>query len=346
MDLTGLGWNRSFAAHLRSPEDDGLVPSRVMAIHRTGHVLSDGEGECEVHLGRFWFRGSAEERPTVGDWVLTDAERSRIERCLPRNNVLKRVAAGSQGEVQLIGANVDKLFVVTSCNAEFSAARLKRYLALAASEDIEALIVLTKADLAADPQRYRGQATEAAPGLPVEVVNALDGATLDGVRKWLHPGRTIALLGSSGVGKSTLLNTLAGNEVQVTRPIREQDAKGRHTTTHRSLNPLPDGTLVLDGPGMRELGVVLGEHDLDEFYDDVEALASRCRYSNCRHETEPDCAVRAEIEAGRLDPRRLRDYQALTAERQRQQTSATDRRRRAGRLERSRRSGLRCDGDD
>ncbi len=345
MGLTGLGWNPFFAAQLR-PEDDGLVPLRITAVHRTGHVLSDGERECEIHLGRFWFRRPAEERPTVGDWVLTDTARTRVERCLSRFSVLQRVAAGSQGEVQLIGANVDKLFVVTSCNAEFSASRLKRYLALAASEDIDPLIVLTKADLAADPLAYRGQAAEAAPGLPVEVVNALDGATLDGVRDWLRPGRTIALLGSSGVGKSTLLNTLAGDELQVTRPIREQDAKGRHTTTHRSLNPLPDGTLVLDGPGVRELGVVIGERDLDEFYDDVEALAARCRYSNCRHQTEPDCAVRAEIEAGRLDPQRVRDYQALAAEGQRQQTHAADRRRRAGRLERTRRSGLRCDGDD
>jgi len=339
VDLDVLGWGAFFAEQVGAPDDLALLPLRVVAIHRNSHVLSDGEQECEFHLGRFWFRLPPEERPTVGDWVLADRARTKIVRRLERRSVLCRVAAGSPGDVQLIGANVDKLFVVTSCNAEFSAGRLRRYLALAAGVGVEVLIVLTKADLAADPESYRRQAVDAAPEVPVEVVNALDGNTLDGVRGWLGAGSTIALLGSSGVGKSTLLNTLAGRELQVTRPIRESDGKGRHTTTYRSLNPLPDGTLVLDGPGVRELGVVLAEQDLEEFYEDVEALSARCRFANCRHETEPDCAVRAAIGAGELDSERLRSYHELMEERRRQEASAADRRRRTSRLERARRNG-------
>ncbi len=338
MDLTSLGWGPCFAAQIETREDVELRPWRVMAIHRTGHVLCDGTEEREVRLGRFWFRRPPEERPTVGDWVLVDAQVSKVVRCLKRSNVLRRVAAGSQGDVQLIGANVDKLFVVTSCNAEFSTNRLQRYLTLAAGVGVDALVVLTKADLAQDPEAFRSRVEHEAPDVPVEVVNALDSTTLGGVRRWLGPGRTVALLGSSGVGKSTMLNTLAGSEVQTTRPIREQDAKGRHTTTSRSLNRLPDGTLVLDGPGMRELGVVMAQQELEGVYDDIEEVAARCRFANCRHDTEPDCAIREEIEAGRLEANRVNAYFELVDHQRSQQASMAQRRRRSNRLERRRRS--------
>ncbi len=335
MNLRSLGWSPFFAQQI-SPTERSLHPLRVVAIHRTGHRLSDGELECRIHLGRYWYRQPVEDRPTVGDWVLADPGRRKIVRCLERSNILRRMAAGPKADVQLIGANVDGLFVVTSCNAEFSTARLQRFLALAGGAGIEPLIVLTKADLAKAPVRFLQQAEQVAGGVAIKTVDARDAATLAGVRTRLQAGRTVALLGSSGVGKSTLLNTLAGRSLQETRPIREQDAKGRHTTTYRSLNRLPDGALVLDGPGMRELGVAVAEEELSEVYDEIEALASRCRFADCRHQTEPDCAIRAAVQAGELDSKRLRSYFKLQRERRRHEESRTERNRRASRIERAR----------
>lgn len=342
VSLGDLGWRGFFADQLDADADLDRV-ARIVAIHRTGHVLSDGAREFSVHLGRFWYRRPAEQRPTVGDWVLVDGSGRRVERCLERQSLLKRAAAGPKADVQLIGANVDLLFIVTSCNLEFSPSRLQRFLALAASAGVKAMIVLTKADVAKEPRRYRKRAVSVAGGMPVEVVNALDGATLDGVRTWLRPSHTVALLGSSGVGKSTLLNTLAGREVQVTRPIREQDGRGRHTTTGRALLRLPQGSLVLDGPGVRELGMAVAEEDLGDLYEDVEKLARNCRFTDCSHGSEPGCAVRAAVRTGQLKESRVATYAELMAERSRHVQSISERDKRTERLERRRR---RRRGDD
>ena len=235
---------------------------------------------------------------------------------------------------------------MTSCNLEFSASRLQRFLALAQSTGVAPLIVLTKADLASEPTRFADQARAIAPDVPTEVVNALDARTLTGVRAWLRPAYTVALLGSSGVGKSTLLNTLAGEDVQVTRPIREQDARGRHTTTGRSLLRLPQGALVLDGPGVRELGMAVADEDIGEMYEDIEALARTCRFADCGHRTEPGCAVRAALEAGQVTRERLASYAELLNERRRHAESLTGRDRRVERLERSRRRERGQEEDD
>ena len=345
MRLSDLGWRPSFAEQLGDEEELRRV-QRVVAIHRNGHVLSDGVAQSSLHLGRFWFRKPAEERPTVGDWVLVDAHGGRIERCLKRANVLQRIAAGTKADVQLIGANVDALFIVTSCNLEFSPSRLQRFLALAHSTGVAPLIVLTKADLASEPKRFASRARAIAPDVHVEVVNALDADTLAGVRTWLRPAHTIALLGSSGVGKSTLLNTLAGEPIQITRPIREDDARGRHTTTSRSLLRLPQGALVLDGPGVRELGMAVADEDIGELYEDIETLARTCRFADCGHRGEPGCAVRVAVEAGQVTRERLASYVELLAERRRHAESLTGRDRRAERLERTRRRGRDEDSDD
>lgn len=336
MSLSEMGWRPFFAEQL-GDEDGCRRVRRVVAIHRNGHVLSDGEDESSLHLGRFWFRKPAEERPTVGDWVLLDAQGAKIERCLVRANVLRRIAAGTKADVQLIGANVDALFIVSSCNLEFSPTRLQRFLALAQSTGVVPLIVLTKADLTSEPKRFAEQVCAIAPDVPLEIVNALDAEALSGVRTWLQPAHTVALLGSSGVGKSTLLNTLAGKDVQVTRPIREDDARGRHTTTSRSLLRLPQGALVLDGPGVRELGMAVAEEDIGEMYEDIEALARTCRFADCGHRTEPGCAVRAALEAGQVTRERVASYAELLAERRRHAESISERDRRSERLERSRR---------
>ena len=256
------------------------------------------------------------------------------------------MAAGTKADVQLIGANVDALFIVTSCNLEFSATRLQRFLALAASTGIAPLIVLTKADLAPNPNQFRQRAAELAPDVGIEVVNALDPDTLAGVRSWLRPTCTVALLGSSGVGKSTLLNALAGQEMQQTRPIREQDARGRHTTTSRALVRLPQGALVLDGPGVRELGMVIAAQDIGDLYEDIEALAQNCRFTDCSHRGEPDCAIRAAVQAGRLGRERLASYAELMRERHRHAQSLSERNRRSERLERGRRRDREPDSED
>ena len=336
MTLSDWGWRSSFAEQLGGADDLHRV-LRVVAIHRNAHVLSDGTRELSIRLGRYWYRKPPEERPTVGDWVLLDAAGRKIERCLDRENVLQRIAAGPKTDLQLIGANIDALFVVTSCNLEFSEERLQRFLALAASTGVKPLIVLTKADLAAEPMRFRARAAKVAPDAEIEVVNALHAGTLQGVRCHLRPRHTVALVGSSGVGKSTLLNTLAGAEVQVTRPIREQDARGRHTTTARSLLRLPDGVLVLDGPGVRELGMAVAEENIGDLYEDIEALARNCRFANCTHRREPGCAVRAALQAGQLTPERIETYQELLAERRRHAASLSERDRRTQRLDLGRR---------
>ena len=345
MTLSDLGWRPFFAEQL-DDEDELRRVQRVVAIHRNGHVLSNGAAESSLHLGRFWYRKPAEERPTVGDWVLVDVHAGKIERCLARANVLRRIAAGTKADVQLIGANVDVLFIVTSCNLEFSPSRLQRFLALAQSTGVAPLVVLTKADLAHEPRRFVDQARAIAPDVDVAVVNALDPGTLSGVRTWLRPAHTVALLGSSGVGKSTLLNTLAGDHVQVTRPIREDDARGRHTTTSRSLLRLPQGALVLDGPGVRELGMAVADEDIGEMYEDIEALARKCRFADCGHRTEPGCAVRAALQAGEVTRERLATYAELLAERRRHAESLSGRDRRVERLERSRRRERDEDPDD
>jgi len=210
-----------------------------------------------------------------------------------------------------MAANVDTMFLVTSCNDEFNLPRMERYLALALEAGVRPVVVLTKADCADSAERYRAAAAGLMRDLAVELVDARDPATLGGVRAWCGEGQTVALLGSSGVGKSTLVNSLAGAALQATGAIRAADAKGRHTTTGRSLHLLPDGGLLVDNPGMRELMLAAAEQGVTELFADVEELASRCRFGDCRHETEPGCAVRDAVADGSLDPRRLESYRKL-----------------------------------
>jgi ribosome biogenesis GTPase len=224
------------------------------------------------------------------------------------------MSVNKPGDVQLIAANVDVMFLVSSCNEEFNLARMERYLALAMDAGVQPVIVLTKADLAEDAESYREQAMSLSRELIVEVLNALASDEVQPLRAWCVRGQTITLLGSSGVGKSTLINSLAGAEVQATGSVREEDGKGRHTTTHRSLHLLEGGGLLLDSPGMRELGITDAEAGIQSAFADVEALAALCRFNDCAHETEPGCAVRAAIESGELDERRLESYRKLRRE--------------------------------
>ncbi len=312
--LVALGWGPFFQQQLTLEDLETNRPARVFEVQRTGLTLLHEGGESTVSLAGRWFQLDAEERPTVGDWVLLNETLDNVQRVLERKSLLKRLSAGRESEFQLLGANVDTMFLVSSCNDEFNLGRMERFLSLAFDAGVQPVIVLTKADLCDDSENYLAEVKRLGGNLVVELVNALDLASLGNVAVWVQPGQTIVLLGSSGVGKSTLLNTLSGLNLQVTKDIRGDDSKGRHTTSHRSLHLLPEGGLVLDSPGIRELSLAEVESGVLRMFDDIEALADECRFSDCVHESEPDCAVRAAIASGDLEERRLASYRKLTRE--------------------------------
>lgn len=314
LTLQQLGWSGFFQRQLSVEEVEQTVPGRVSSVQRSGVTVMFEDGSVELPIGGRWFQLDPEARPTIGDWVLTDVARQTLLRVLERKSLLKRVPPGRERDVQLMAANVDTMFLVSSCNEEFNPSRLERYLALALHTGVEPVVVLTKADLADDADAYVDQVRTLKRDLAVELVDARDVTTLAGVRAWCRPGQTVALLGSSGVGKSTLVNSLSGAAVQLTYEARDEDAKGRHTTTGRSLHRLPDGGLLVDNPGMRELSLADVDVTAATVFDDVDALARECRFRDCHHEAEPGCAVQRAVEDGRLDPRRVASYRKLLRE--------------------------------
>lgn len=299
---------------------------RVMAVQRSRSTVVCGAGERLVELAPALQQSAAVDRPTVGDWVVLDESLSRIDKVLERKSLFKRLGAGAANELQPIAANIDTLFIVTSCNAEFNESRLERYLALCAEAGAMPVIVLTKADLVEDAGSYIQRARQTQSGVAVEAVNALDPSSLDAVRSWIDSTSTVALVGSSGVGKSTILNTLAGRALADTGGIREDDQKGRHTTTHRELHLLPSGGLLIDVPGMRELRVADINHSMATVFDDVERLAAGCKFADCHHESEPGCAVLQAIADGKLESRRLVNYKKLLRENARATTTLAEKR--------------------
>lgn len=322
LTLQQLGWSGFFAQQLTADEHDATVPARVSAVQRRGVSVLFAGGGGEAAVGGRFFQDDPQARPCIGDWVLLDGECRTVLRVLERKSLLKRVAAGREYEIQLMAANVDTMFLVTACNEEFNLSRLERYLALALDAGVEPVVVLTKADLAEDGAAFVAAVRRLKRDLAVELVDAREPDQLAGVRAWCTPGQTVALMGSSGVGKSTLVNTLSGAEVQLTQAARADDAKGRHTTTGRSLHLLPDGGLLVDNPGMRELSLADVDVSGAALFDDVVALAARCRFRDCSHEAEPGCAVQAAIAAGDLDPRRLDSYRKLARDEARQGETA------------------------
>ena len=250
----------------------------------------------------------------MGDWLLLDSVAFRSIRLLRRKSLLKRRAAGTSGKQQLIAANIDTLFIVSSCNQDFNLARLERYLVLAREADVMPVIVLTKADLAETPEDFVRVSATLSPGLLVEVLDAREPNSVACLAPMCVRGQTVALVGSSGVGKSTLINTLIGDERIATQDIRTDDDKGRHTTSGRALYRLPAGGWLLDTPGMRELQLADVSSGLEDVFAGITALGRECRFGDCQHESEPGCAVLAAIEVGTLDADRLKRWRKLAAE--------------------------------
>ena len=326
--LAELGWTPFFAGQVLPEEARACLPARVMAVHR-GEIAVAGEGLEGQISSRLPQSAGEEDRPTVGDWVLVDRETLIPQRVLTRINLFKRPAPGDDRRLQLIAANVDTLFIVTSCNQDFSVPRLERYLVLCREVGVRPVMVLTKIDLTDDLDSFIDAAKALQPGLQVEPVNARDPADVARLAACCKPGETVALLGSSGVGKSTLVNTMRGSDSIETQPVREQDGKGRHTTTVRQMHRLDQGGWLVDTPGMREFQLAEVATGIAEVFDDIAQLVLDCRFSNCTHEAEPGCAIRAAIALGTLEADRLARWRKLSDEEETNTGALTQRRNRS-----------------
>ena len=321
MRLAELGWGDDLAAHFAPWQDKaGVQPGRVAIEFNHNYRVYVEDGEIDaVAAGRLKHRaGSRADLPAVGDWVVLrkrpDEDRGSIQEILPRRSKFSRHAAGGVTDEQVVAANADVVFLVMALDDDFSVRRVERYLLLARESGAAPVILLTKPDLTPDLPACVADVRTVAGDLPVHVLSPRLSHGLEAVRAYLGVGRTGALLGSSGVGKSTIINRLVGEEMLKTREVRDADSKGRHTTRHRQLVVLPGGGLIIDTPGMRELQLWEAGEGVRETFDDIEALAPGCHFSDCRHRDEPRCAVKAAVEEGRLDASRYESYLRLKDE--------------------------------
>jgi ribosome biogenesis GTPase len=334
--LGQLGWRAFYSTQLTLEDLDRGRVARISSVHRSRIEALGETGSFDVVATAAWHADGATP-VAVGDWVLVEHGTGRLLRVLQRQSVVRRLAAGEVQHEQAIAANVDTAFVVTSCNADFNPSRLERYLAVVFEAGVAPVIVLTKADLCDDAGRYLDEAAGVAGDAAVVAVDARDPAVHAALADWPGPSQSVVFIGSSGVGKSTLVNTLTGESGQATQGIREDDARGRHTTTARQLVPMPGGAWLIDVPGMRELRIGAAQAGLSEAFADLEGLARSCRFRDCAHGDDSGCALRAAVESGALDPRRLANFLKLQREAARAAQSGHARRaafRRTGRLHR------------
>ena len=330
--LEELGWNDDFAAHFDACRTEGLVPARVVAQRGLNRV-STGDAEYYADLaGRLRHElegpGGSAGYPAVGDWVAfrppTGEGRGLIHAILPRRSKFSRKVSGNRTEEQVVAANVDTLFLVSGLDGDFNPRRIERYLTAAWDSGARPVVILNKLDRCADPDRCLLEARAVSMGVPVHRVSAKTGEGCEALREYLRAGETVSLLGSSGVGKSTLINRLLGREAQRTGDVRDGDDRGRHTTTHRELLPLPQGGLLIDTPGLREVQLWEGDQGIESAFEDIEELAESCRFSDCRHQGEPGCAVAEAVVRGDLAPERLESYHKLQSEQHQLQLKQDD----------------------
>ncbi|TQV77321.1 ribosome small subunit-dependent GTPase A [Aliikangiella marina] len=305
--LEKLGWQPFYQQQLSLDEWENAIPARVVDQHKSILAVTTETESLTINI--------LPSMPNfvVGDWLLLNNE-NQFLRLLDRKTCFKRKAAGTQIKEQLISANIDTAFIVCSLNDDFNLNRLERYLSLVNEAEVEPIILLSKSDLVDDIETYTRQILGLDSHLIVAPVNCLDSASTEQLAPWLKPGSTIVVLGSSGVGKSTLINTLLGESKQSTASIRQDDSKGRHTTTSRSLLPLQSGALILDTPGMREIQLTDCKEGIAATFSDIEQLANDCRYKDCQHQSEPGCAVNQAVLNGKLEQRRLDNYLKLLKE--------------------------------
>jgi ribosome biogenesis GTPase / thiamine phosphate phosphatase len=318
--LQAYGWNEHWEARAKAAvaainTNRALVPARVTAQFSHVYRVMTSEGDrLGTVAGRYQYEATGKgDYPAVGDWVMAELapgdERVVIHALLPRKSAVSRKVAGSQQEEQVIGANIDFLFLVNALNQDFNLRRIERYLTAAMGSGAQPVIVLTKADLCSDPEAMAEQTRTFVPAnVPVVVVSAACGEGRERLAPYLSQGVTVAVAGSSGAGKSTLLNWLSEADRMRVQDIREDDAKGRHTTTHRELFPIAGGALLMDTPGMRELQLWHADEGHEEAFSDIASLAAECRFRDCRHEREEGCAVLAAVDSGELDRRRYNNY--------------------------------------
>ncbi len=294
----------------------GRISTLANGIYKV--LSTDGEYPCQVS-GRFYHRANdARDFPCVGDWILFERmpgeDKGIIHGVLERKSLLSRRAPGEKQEEQLMAANIDTVFLVNALNQDFNVRRMERYLMQVYESGASPVFILTKKDLCNDVEEKIEAVEEIAFGVPVHAVDALHRDGIDMLQSYMQQGRTVSLIGSSGVGKSTLMNQLIGNKVQKTHDIRSGDDKGRHTTTHRELFLVPDGGIVIDTPGMRELQLWSGDDAVDQTFQDIEALATQCKFRDCAHDQEPGCAIKQAIEHGDLTEERYKSYLKLQRE--------------------------------
>lgn len=321
MDIETLGWNEHWDGLFAPHRELGREPARVSGLDRDRcTVLGAGGAEWPAEVSgrlRHEARGPA-DFPAVGDWVALEGASHegprRIASVLPRARSLARKVPGEVTQAQIIAANVDTAFIVCGLDHDFNVRRIERYLATAWDGGVTPVVALNKSDLAGEVEARVAEAEAVSPGVPVIALSALEGRGLEALAPWLAPGRTVALLGSSGAGKSTLANALLGAARQRTSAVREDDSRGRHTTTRRELLALPGGAWLVDTPGLRELQLWADESALDESFPEIAELAARCRFRDCRHEREPGCAVLAAAAEGTLPGDRLESWRKLQRE--------------------------------
>ncbi len=322
MNIHSLGYDDFYAKNFALHGAKGYVPGRIVREESQIYRVLCEAGELRATVsGRLWYHAEARsEFPAIGDWValrvIEGEQKARIQAILPRKSCFSRKEAGTVTREQIIAANVDVLFIVTGLDRDFNVRRLERYLLLASDSGATPVVVLNKADLCENDELSDklGQARAVAPGTPVLPISALTGMGLESLFLYLEKGQTGALAGSSGVGKSALINALLEDEQQVVGEVRASDGRGKHTTTHRELFILPSGGMLIDSPGMRELQLWTEEESLDDAFSDIEELAENCRFRDCQHQSEPGCAIHLALQSGELDGARFDSYLRLQKE--------------------------------